>query len=129
MRKFIIRIAFVAVAVFGIVAGSVSSLKAASDTANANAAIVAAIAISNTVALEFASIVPSGVADALIVSPASGKTCGAALTCTGTVTGASFDVTGGSGLTYSITLPASVVIDDGGPNNMTVNAFPTTEIW
>ncbi len=43
----------------------------------------------------------------------------------GTVTAASFDVTGGSNRTYAITLPLSCTISSGG-NNMTVDTFTST---
>ncbi len=122
MNRFMTRAAVGALAIAAIAAGSTMSARAASDTAPANATIVAAIAIINTVDLEFASIVASASADTVVVSPAGARTCGATLTCTGTAAAASFDVTGEANLTYSITLPASVSITSGGPS-MTVDTF------
>ncbi len=104
------------------VAGWHSASLAASATSNANAEIVAAIAIANTADLDFAAIVAAAGADTVVVSAAGARTCGGTLTCTGAVAAASFDVTGGANLGYSITLPASATISSGG-NNMTVNAF------
>jgi len=42
---------------------------------------------------------------------------------TGTVTAASFNVTGANSYTYSITLPASPTTITSGANNMTVSTF------
>lgn len=122
MNRFMTRAAVGALAIAAIAAGSTMSARAASDTAPANATIVPAIAIINTVDLEFASIVASASADTVVVSPAGARTCGATLTCTGNAAAASFDVTGEANLTYSITLPASVSITSGGPS-MTVDTF------
>ena len=122
MRRYIVRGAACAVAIAGITAVSTEVSEAATDTANANASIVAAIAISKTVDLEFASVVAAGSADTVVVSAAGARTCGSNLTCTGSVAAASFDVTGGANLTYAITLPASTTISSGG-NNMTVDTF------
>ncbi len=122
MKRFMTRAAVGALAIAAIAAGSTMSTRAASDTAPANATIVSAIAINNTAALEFASIVASSSGDTVVVSATGARTCGATLTCTGTAAAASFDVTGGANLTYSIALPASVSITTGGPS-MTVDTF------
>lgn len=45
----------------------------------------------------------------------------------GTITAASFDVSGGANLTYAITLPLNCVISSGG-NNMTVDTFTSTPV-
>lgn len=123
MQPKLMRYAAAAVAFAGITGGAIVSSQAAVDTANATATVIPAIAISKTIDLAFASVVPAGGADTVIVSAAGSRTCGGTLTCTGTVAAASFDVTGGASLTYAVTLPASTVINDGGPNNMTVNTF------
>lgn len=125
MKRFVTCAAVVAVASVGIIAGATHVSRAASDTANAIADIVVAIAISKTVDLDFASIVASGSADTVVVSPGGARTCGGTLTCTGTVAAASFDVTGGNNLTYSISLPASTVINAGAPT-MTVDTFTSS---
>ncbi len=107
----------------GIVAGGTMMAQAASDTSNATATIVAAIAITNTQDLAFASIVPSGSADTVIVSAAGARTCGGTLTCTGTVTASSFDVTGGANLTYAVTLPGAAANLTGPGTDMTVDTW------
>ena len=114
-----------AAAVAGIVAGVAVSVQAAGDNGNATATIIAPIAIANTTDLAFANVVASGDADTVVVSPAGGRTCGGFLTCAGTVSAGAFAVTGGSGATYAITLPASTTVTFGA-NNMTVSAFTST---
>ena len=127
MKRNFRRLAVGAIAAAGIVVAAPMSVRAASDTANAYATIVSAITIINDVDLQFAAIVPAGTAEIVVVSPASARTCAAALTCTGTVAAASFSVAGGANLTYSITLPgAALVISDGGGNNMNVDTWTSS---
>ncbi len=117
-----LRAAVGAVALVGVAAFTPSSAQAASATANATVDIVAAIAITKTVDLDFGSVVPAAGADTVIISSAGARTCGATLTCTDTVAAASFDVTGGANLAYTVTLPASASITGPGPA-MTVDTF------
>ena len=107
----------------GVVAGGAMVAQAASTNSSTSAQIIAALAIVNTQGLEFASIVPSGSSDTVIVSPVSVRTCGATLTCTGSVFASAFDVTGGNNLTYSITLPGAAATLTSGANSMTVDNF------
>ncbi len=122
MNLFMTRAAVGALAIAAIAAGSTMSARAASDTASANATIVSAIAINNSTALDFASIVASASADTVVVSAAGAGTCGTTQTCTGTAAAASLDVTGGANPIYSIPPPASVSITSGA-NSMTVDTF------
>jgi hypothetical protein len=90
----------------------------ASSTITANA--VAAIAISKTTDLNFGYWIPcdGSVLDTgtyITVTPAgarslSGSTCGHQLSPGGTVSGASFAVSGAPNATYSVTLPGTVVL-------------------
>ncbi len=114
-----------AVAVAGLVAGVAATVQAAATTGNATATIIIPIAIANTTALAFGSVVSSASADTVVISPAGVRTCGGTLTCTNTVTAGAFDVTGGTGETYTISLPASTTVISG-PNNMTVDTFVST---
>ena len=114
-----------AVAVAGLVAGVAATVQAAATTGNATATIIIPIAIANTTDLAFGSVVSSGSADTVIVSPAGARTCGGTLTCTNTVTAGAFDVTGGTGETYTISLPASATVTSGG-DTMTVDTFVST---
>ncbi len=89
-----------------VVLWSVPPAQAADASTNATAAIVVAIGITKTADLDFGSIVPSGSADTVAVSAADARTCGGELTCDGGVAASAFEVTGGSGLAYAVTLPA-----------------------
>ncbi len=127
MKRYLGRLGVGAIAAAGIAVAAPVSVHAASATANALASIVDPIAIAQTADLDFASIVAAAGADTVIVSPAGVRTCGGTLSCFGTVAAASFDVTGGANLTYSITLPAAaLVISDGGPNNMNVDTWTSS---
>ena len=114
-----------AAAVAGMVAGAALSVQAAGGTGNVTASIIAPIAITKSTDLAFGSVVSSGSADTVVVSPAGARTCGGTLTCTNTVTAGAFNVTGGTGETYSITLPASATVTSAA-NTMTITAFTST---
>ena len=114
-----------AAAFAGMVAGAALSVQAAGGTGNVTASIIAPIAITKSTDLAFGSVVSSGSADTVVVSPAGARTCGGTLTCTNTVTAGAFNVTGGTGETYSITLPASATVTSAA-NTMTITAFTST---
>jgi hypothetical protein len=99
----------------------------ASATASANATIITPIAIAVVNNMNFGNVaVAAGSGGTVVLLPAGTRTSTGGVTLpatTGTVTAASFTVTGASGFTYAITLPSSCVINDGGSNNMTVNTF------
>jgi hypothetical protein len=102
---------------------------AQSATATATATIVSPIAISKTVDLSFGNIAAGAGAGTVVMSPAGLRTpTGVTLPATtGTVTAASFTVTGTANFTYAITLPgAATTISDGATHTMTVNAFSST---
>ena len=122
MNRFMTRAAVGTLAIVAIAAGSTMSARAASDTASANTTIVSAIAINNTTAFDFASIVAGAPADTVVVSAAGARTCGTTQTCTGTGAAASFDVTGEANPTYSIPPSASVSVTPDA-NSMTVDTF------
>ncbi|MCE9538002.1 MAG: DUF4402 domain-containing protein [Bacteroidetes bacterium] len=85
------------------------------------------IGITKTVDMSFGNI--AVVSPGTVVLDPSGSrvgTGGVTLPAiTGTVMAASFDITGGADLTYSITLPLNCVISSGG-NNMTIDNFTST---
>ena len=63
-----------------------------------------------------------------ILSPSGTRTAGGGggvtlPATTGTVTAASFNVSGQANYTYAITLPATCTINDGGGNTLVANAF------
>ncbi len=115
-----------AIAAFGLVALASPHAMAASATSPANATIVQAISLSNTLSLEFGDIAAGTVASVVRVDTAGLRTLqsgDATLVSGGTVRAASFDATGTNNAGYDITLPASLIISDGGGNNMTVDTF------
>ncbi len=124
MTKVIGRIAVVAIAVAGIGMVTPRTVHAASDTANATANIIAPITITQTGDLDFASIVPDVAPQTVVVNTANTRTaCTGGLVCTGAVSSASFDVGGAAGAGYTITLPGTLNITDGGVNNMNVDTW------
>ena len=120
------RIVAGGVAAAAVIAGGHATVLAATANFDATAEILEAITITANQNLAFANILPSATtADTVVISTAGARTCGAALTCTGTVSAASFDVTGTDGATYAITLPGAANISSGG-NDMQVNGFTSS---
>lgn len=92
---------------------SVGSIQAETGEGTASAEIVAAIAITNTIPLNFGQIAPSASAGTVSVSTANVREGfgGVTLGNAGTVSAASFDITGAPNNTYTITLPADGVVE------------------
>jgi hypothetical protein len=109
---------------------SSSALAQDSDFAITSATIVAPISIVKDIDMNFGDIaVQGGVAGTVVLTPAGGRTPSAGITLptTGFSSAAKFTVSGETGYTYSITLPASVVLTDAvSTTTMTVNAFNST---
>jgi Domain of unknown function (DUF4402) len=98
-------------------------------TASAAATIVGPIAIANTADMNFGNVAVSNVAGTVVLTPAGGRSVTGGCTLpaiTGTVTAASFTVTGADGYTYAITLPATPTTISFGAINMTVDNFTST---
>ena len=105
-----------------------SGFAQASATANASATIVTPISISKTADMNFGNVATNGAVGTVVLAPAGTRTPGGGVTLpanVGTVTAASFTVSGSDSYTYAITLPASVVITSGS-DNMTVDNFTST---
>jgi hypothetical protein len=105
---------------------SVSTFAQVSATASASATIVTPIAISKTVDMNFGNVAVSTTAGTVIMTPAGIRTLTGGVTLpatTGTVTAASFNVTGAANYTYAITLPGSALTITSGANTMTVSTF------
>jgi hypothetical protein len=106
---------------------SVLSFGQVTVTASTSVNIVAPIGMTLGTNMNFGNVATSGSAGTVILSPAGARTAGTGVTfpaTTGTVTAASFAVTGSGSFTYIITLPASDVVLTGGPTaNVTVNTF------
>jgi Mat/Ecp fimbriae major subunit len=115
----------------GIIALSLVGLSgtasAATTSASASANILTPIALSKTADLNFATIIPGASADTVVVSAAGGRTCGAALTCSGSVASAAFNVAGSANTSYAITLPSTISLTSGS-NSMTVDNFTSSKV-
>jgi hypothetical protein len=111
-----------------IIAGSNSAFAQATATAAASATIITPITITKTADMNFGNVaVSASTAGTAILAPAGTRTTGGAggvtlPSTTGTVSAASFTVSGQASYTYAITLPSSATITSSG-NTMTVNAF------
>jgi hypothetical protein len=96
----------------------------------ASATIVAPIAIIKNTDMNFGNVyVSATVAGTVVLAPAGTRsvTGGAGLPgVAGTVSAATFVVTGTAGATYAITLPASVTLT--GPTTMTVDVFTSNPV-
>jgi hypothetical protein len=93
-------------------------------TATATAVIVTPISISHVADMSFGNIIADADGGTVVLVPAGTRTLNGLTSPSipGTVTAASFTVSGLDGATYSITLPGSHIISSGG-NNMTVDTF------
>jgi hypothetical protein len=118
------------IAIAAVVIGfSNSSFAQATATASASANIITPITIVKTVDLNFGNVAVSAtVAGTAVLAPAGTRTTGGAggvtlPATTGTVSAASFNVSGQASYTYAITLPTTCTIADGSSHTMTVNAF------
>jgi hypothetical protein len=106
-----------------------STFAQASATASVTANIITPITIVKTVDMNFGNVAVSAtVAGTTILAPAGTRTTGGAggVTLpanTGTVTAATFTVSGEPTFTYAITLPSSATITDASSHTMTVNSF------
>ena len=108
---------------------SAASFAQVTKSATASATIVAPIALSKTVDMNFGNVASSAAAGTVVLTPAGSRsaTLGATLPATiGTVAAASFTVTGTAGYTYSITLPVAATTITSGGNNMTVSSFTSS---
>ena len=125
MNNFKKSIAIVTV-MCGIGYGSYAQVSA---TATATATIVTPISISNTADMNFGNIAVSATGGTVLLSPAGSRTpTGGVMlpvTATGTVTAASFTVSGIGTYTYAITLPVADVLltEPTTSATMIVNAF------
>ena len=93
-----------------------------SDTTNVTITIAAPISISSSGDMDFGTMVTTGTAGTVTVTPAGARTCSAEVDCLGGFPAAAFDVTGEAANTYSITLPSSATLTSGG-DTMTIDTF------
>ncbi len=105
---------------------SATTFAQVSATATATATIVSPIAIAKTVDMNFGNVAASAALGTVVLSPAGARsaTGGVTLPATvGTVTAASFTVTGTPGYTYAITLPVAALTITSGAPTMTVDTW------
>lgn len=102
-----------------------AQLSSATTSSSVTATVVPAITLTKNVDMDFAKVVSGASGGTVVLSTAGARSAtGGATLANGTgAAAASFTVGGDPSATYTITLPASVVINDGGSNNMTVNTF------
>ena len=115
----------IAAAIFGVTNRANAQ---ASATANASAYVITPISITKTLDMNFGNLaVSASTGGTVVLSTAGARTATGGVTLpstTGTVTAATFTVTGEGSYTYDITLPSSAVtLTDGAGHSMTVNAF------
>lgn len=102
------------------------------ETATATATLIAPIAIANQADMNFGNVAGSGTAGTVVLAPDGTRTVtgGASLPAvTGTVSAATFGVTGEGTSTYAITLPSTdYIITEtfGGSATMVVKSFTSS---
>ena len=115
-----------------IIAGTNVSFAQATATASASANIITPISIAKTVDMNFGNVAVSAtIAGTAILAPGGTRTTGGAggvtlPATTGTVSAASFTVSGQASYTYAITLPSTTVTISSGSNTMNVTAFTSS---
>jgi len=119
--KSILRTAAAGVAIASL--GIASAASAATDTANAEAEIIAALDVTldttrNT--LDFGTIAESGSGGTLALTPAGAATCGSGLVCSGTTETPNFDIDGEAGAAVNISLTSANITLTSGANSMPV---------
>ncbi|MCD4731063.1 MAG: DUF4402 domain-containing protein [Bacteroidales bacterium] len=116
------------VIVMFLISGSAFSQVTASATAEAT--ILEPIAISKTVDMNFGNLAVNASPGTIILTPESARSATGGVTFlpsnVGTITAASFTVTGLADATYSITLPAAATVISNGGNDMTVDTWTST---
>jgi len=118
MSKFFSRAAIgAAVAAIALSAGAAQAAPV-SATATAKAKILKQLTLTRTADLDFGTVVAGSTASTVAVSTASARTCGTGLTCTGTVTAASFDIGGSNAAVVTVTGDNTVSLANGSGGTM-----------
>lgn len=113
-------------AIVALVGFATTSNAQATATATASATIVTPIAISRTAHMNFGNIAVTSVAGSVLLGSDGTRTPSGGVTLpavAGTVSAASFTVTGTASYTYVITLPTTPVSLANGANSMNATAF------
>jgi hypothetical protein len=126
--KGFIKVLAVAVMVLG--ANEAFAQQQSQATANVSATIVTPIVISNGDDMNFGNIAVSNTAGTVVLAPNGSRTSTGGVTLpvsTGTVTPATFNVTGQANYQYTITLPSGTITLNGPSSaTMTVGTFTST---
>jgi hypothetical protein len=122
MKKLgLVAIGFIALGL--LTTATASAQSSATTSASASARVLAKITLAKVTDLNFGDLVAGAALGTVVVDTAGARTStGGVSLAVGTVSQASFTVTGEPNKTYTIAAPASVVINSGA-NNMTVNTF------
>ena len=108
------------------VAMASTGAQAATETADAQVRIIAAVQLVEVNALNFGIVAPGAAAGIVTISTTSDTpTCDLGLSCVGTTTRGRFTVTGASGQTVAIAVDPTVTLNSGG-NTMSVALTPST---
>jgi hypothetical protein len=107
-----------------------STFAQASATATSTATIITPIAISKTVDMNFGNAAVTSSLGTVVLVPAGTRSATGGVTLPlgtpGTITAASFAVTGQANFTYSITLPGSATTLTSGGNTMTCDTWSSS---
>ena len=99
-------------------------------SATATATIVTPIAITNDVDMNFGNLAVNASVGTVVLTPAGARSATGGVSflaaTPGTITAASFTVTGLADATYSITLPAGALTITSGANTMTVDTWTSS---
>ena len=113
-----------ALVIFGF---SMLSFAQVSATAQATATIIKPITISKTIDMNFGNVSVSSVGGTIILAPNSTRSITGGVTLpnfnVGTVTAASFKVTGANNYTYSITVPSTPTVVKHSTDQMSIDTF------
>jgi hypothetical protein len=127
MKKLTLLIALLLV----VLSTNVFAQTGATAVASAQATIVTPIGITKTVDMNFGNLAVNATnGGTAILTPAGARSVTGGVTIPvanpGTVTAASFDITGTAAYTYAITLPAGATTVSDGTNDMTVDTWTST---
>ena len=128
MKTRIIKLLSLAIVVFAFTANTFAQVTA---SATGTAEIITPIAITKTIDMNFGNVAVSTALGTVVLDPASTRTRTGGVTLPavgGTVTAASFDITGAGTSTFSITLPSTdyTITRLTGTETMLVNTFTST---
>lgn len=128
MRLSLKREGFFAGLTVATLAYGIGVTQAATAIATVDATIINTLGIATTAGLGFGDISAGAVAGTVVMTPAGVRsaTGGATLNTATGASAAGFDLTGTPNATFSITLPASSVLSDGGVNTMLVDNFTSS---